>query len=245
MKEEIQEVFFNKLIEELIEHIGYYLPKTIIPDKALEELEGKINSLFFDELSVLDLHYGIGAFEVLEFNLLQQKKRNKLERNIFKLVKKKSELEAFEFAYILEKYWDQLNFFVYIAYWLKTNLSKYHKTKMELTLIGSFEMQYHLYLTHSNEFKRRFKGIIEFREKSNFTAIEIVQDYMQNLITRYSLATDKNTPPEKTNLAQTATKNTATKSEKKSVKTKKVPLLTEKEIEDFLLESVFNIKTDN
>ena len=53
MTEETQAQFFNDLIEVLIHHLGFYLPKDIIGDRVLEDLKDQIDFGIFDGLSVI------------------------------------------------------------------------------------------------------------------------------------------------------------------------------------------------
>ena len=53
MTEETQAQFFNDLIEVLIHHLGFYLPKDIIGDRVLEYLKDQIDFGIFDGLSVI------------------------------------------------------------------------------------------------------------------------------------------------------------------------------------------------
>jgi hypothetical protein len=251
MKEQSTDIFFDSLVQVLFQDLGFYIPSDIIYDKLLIELESSIPECFLDELHILDIDGGLGKFEVEEFNQRLLKKRDLLEKNIFKLLRKKDEIGVSEFVYIIEKYLDQLAFYIFITVWLKTNLKLFNKDKINIITIGSFEIQYECFQFHLKEFTKNFGSLTDIGFKINFTSYELVKGYIFDLVSRYGLAGEKsisNPKVETIELVEEAINkdNLGTKKsidKKKSIKkVQKKPLLTENEIEDFLLESVFEVK---
>ena len=150
------DAFFDKLVEALIIDLAFYIPSDIILTGVLEELEGSIPENYLNELTVLD-PMGFSEFEINEFNTRLIKKKNQLEKNIFKLLERKTTLEAFDFEFILNKYFKQLEFYLAITNWLRINLRNYNKEIIKLTTIGSFEIQYEIYNSHFNDLLIRFQ----------------------------------------------------------------------------------------
>jgi hypothetical protein len=248
MKKQSTDIFFDSLVEVLFQDLGFYIPSAIIYDKLLTELGDSIPECFLDELHILDLVGGFGRFEVEEFNERLLQKRDFLEKNIFKLLKKRGEVEISEFVYIIEKYLDQLAFYIFVTGWLKTNLKLFNKDKINIIIIGSFEIQHECFRFHLQEFTRCFGSLTDKSFKKDFTVYELVKDYIVDLISRYNLTGEKGNPNlevETLGFEHNELKKENQNSERLIIDEEKAPkkqLLTENEIEDFLLESVFNVK---
>jgi len=252
MCENSLDTFFDKLVEVLILDLALYIPSDLIPTGVLEELEGSIPDHYFNELTILD-PLGFGEFEIEEFNERLIKKKTQLEKNIFKLLESKTVLKEFEFVYILDKYFKQLEFYVAITNWLRVNLKNYNQEKINLTTVGSFEIQFEIYKSHFNEFLQHFQTDFKFTIKDEFPISELLKNYFPEMIARYQLTSSNEKGIEA--LKNSSTKNESSeltpkielehckKLETNSEPKKKKQKLTvnDNEIELFLLESVFNI----
>ena len=247
------DAFFDKLVEALIIDLAFYIPSDIILTGVLEELEGSIPENYLNELTVLD-PMGFSEFEINEFNTRLIKKKNQLEKNIFKLLERKTTLEAFDFEFILNKYFKQLEFYLAITNWLRINLRNYNKEIIKLTTIGSFEIQYEIYNSHFNDLLIRFQRDLDFSLKEEFTISELLKNYFPEMMTRYQMISVKeNDTSEIQNKADIKSQNlepttkielgdlkkTVASSEPKMKKQKLV--IDDHEVELFLLETVFNI----
>ena len=249
MKEDTQDQFLNSIVEVLIHNLAYYLPREIIPENLLLELKGKITPKVFNDLSILDVYHGIGEFEVIEFNERIAKKRERFEKTIFELLKKRKELDADEFDYILEKYFRQVEFYVAITNWLQLNTANYkhiHK-QFDLTTKGSFATQYELFSYHFNELIDRFYKGKELNFKESFTVEELVKNYLQDFLTRFQQAEEGLTADQPTQenqkelLKATTVDSQDRRQQNQTKKKKKRPMVTDQEAQDFLLTSVFTV----
>ena len=257
MNEQSLDIFFDKLVQVLIRDIAFYIPSAIIPANLLENLKDQIEEGFLDQISILDIPNGFGVFENEEFNERLILKRTLLEKNIFQLLKKKKELDDFEFNYILGKYFEQVEFYCVIVHWLNINLSFYHKNEIDSITIGCFELQNEFYKSHFVELVNLFYPSQPIQLKKEYDLSELLKVYFPDLIARYGqgkglmfqttidIPQQEFTELQRDNLKEekiAIEKNIDIINSKPKKKIKKEPLITEKEVEDFLLSTVFNIK---
>ncbi|WP_111710347.1 hypothetical protein [Lutibacter citreus] len=241
------DTFYNELVKTLFHDVIFYIPSKIIPIDVLKNLESQIPPHFLDEISLLDVYYGFGEFDLTEFNERLIKKPKLFENNIFYLLGKQNELNAPEFMYILNKYMDKVEFYCAIVNWLSINLKTFNRD-LNFGTIGIFEIQNEIYKTHFIELINCFYREEEFLLKQYYDLSEIIKIYIPDLISRidqYNLEVPiKSTAEvlrqdEKVQLDKNKTKKSTNKSKKRI---KKEPLISEKEAENFLLTNVFNIK---
>lgn len=247
MSDQSLETFFDKLVEVLIRDVGFYIPSALISANLLEDLNDQIPEGFIDQISILDIPGGFGVFENKEFNERLILKRNLLEKNIFKLLKKKKDLDAIEFNYILNKYFDQVEFYCAIVNWLSANLSVYHKNEIDINSIGSFELQNEFYKSHFVELIDLFYPSEPIQLKEYYDLSELLKVYFPDLMARYDKASSELLVKSDIDLSQHEFKEdqkNTTKRKKTTNKRKKEPLISDKEAEEFILKSVFNINFD-
>ena len=247
MSDQSLETFFDKLVEVLFKDVGFYIPSALIPANLLKEMSAKIPAGFLDQLSILDISDGFGVFELEEFNDRLILKRTLLEKNIFKLLKKKKVLDTDEFYYILDKYLDQVEFYCAIANWLSVNLGVYHKNEINVHTIGSFELQNEFYKAHFIELIDLFYASDPIQLKEYYDLSELLKVFFPDLIARYDKASNALLLKSDIDLSQQEIKE-GEKSPKKKTgakkKVKKEPLVSEQEAEEFLLKNVFHINFD-
>lgn len=247
MSNQSLETFFDKLVEVLFKDVGFYIPSTLIPANLLKDLNDKIPDGFLDQLSILDIPDGFGIFEIEKFNDRLILKRTLLEKNIFKLLKKKKELDAVEFHYILDKYLDQVEFYCAIVNWLSINLSVYHKNEINVHTIGSFELQNEFYKSHFIELTDLFYSSEPIQLKEYYDLSELLKVFFSDLIARYDKASNELLLKSDIELSQHEIKedeNTSKKETKTKKNLKKEPLVSDQEAEEFLLKTVFNVNSD-
>jgi hypothetical protein len=255
MKHHTAITFVNDLIGALLQHIIYYIPSELITGEILNQIENDIPDSFFDELSLFEIEKGVFLInneDALAINKKLLKKRSLLENNLFLLLQKKTEITSIEFEFILQKYFDQLVFFLFITNWLVSNIKKYHKDVSSLPLIGSFKLQHEYLSSHTKEISNYFAGIIDIEKEYHFTAEKLVMEYFPYLISRYQQVTLSNeNSVDDTSILEIETteivsdvdsKQQKNKSGKNLKKEKVRPQLVDEEIEIMILESIFKIK---
>jgi hypothetical protein len=254
MDEQSLDQFFGKLIKVLFNDLAFYIPSAIIPSQVLDKLKSNIPEHFLNELSILVFDQGVAEFEIEEFNERLLLKRTLLEKNITLLIRKRKEFDEFEFNYILEKYFDQVEFYFFITDWLSTNLNLYNKEQIDIVIIGAFQIQNEFYKSHFSELINLFYASKEFKLREHFNISELLNKYFPDLISRYGLSNEALTIQSNSKIPQQELNETseveALDNNEKTIinetisknKIKKEPLITQKASDDFILESVFNVK---
>ena len=258
MKQHTTITFVNDLIGVLLQNLIYYIPSELITGEVLTQIEENIPDSFFDELSLFDLEKGVFLIhneDTFAINKKLLEKRALLENNLFSLLQKSKEITPMKFEFMLQKYCDQLVFFLFITDWLISNLKKYHKEVLSLPLIGSFKLQHEYLLSHLKEIHNYFAASIDIEKEYHFTAEKLVMEYFPDLISRCQQVTLSNENSiDDTSILENETteivsdvdsKQQKNKSGKNLKKEKVRPQLVDEEIERMILKNVFKVKIDS
>ena len=250
MKEQLVTTILNGLIEELLHNSIFYVPKEIILDGVLEKLEGGIDDDFFDELSLLDINEGVVLItneDALELNDRLLEKKGLLEKNIFSLLENNHKFTPVILQLIINKYYDQLLFHLVISEWLTSNLKRFNKEEIHISIIGAFKLQYENLSAHLKDFQNYFGSLIDKDKEHNFSLEKMVMEHFPNLISKYSQITDTNAKNNNEEIepevisSQQPEKNLQIEN-KPTLKKKQRPLISEVNLEKMVLKSVFNVK---
>jgi len=253
MKEQSSTIFLNELIEVFLHNFIYYIPSEIIFDGVLEQLEGQLEDNFFDELSLLDIHEGIAQItneDAFELNTLLFDKRPLLDKNIFVILEKNLEMVAIVFQFVIEKYLEQLLFYLFISKWLITYFKKYNPNVKQLSIIGAFKLQHENFSVHLKDFYNRFEAFIDINFEPDLLTQKLVTVHFPDLISRYIQSTvktvNKNTSKINPEIEDNQPKENNKQLEKRTTKKKKQrPQIIDNEIEKMILEGVFKVKMRN
>lgn len=114
---------FNNLKDNLYKPLIFYVPRSIIPEDKKELFSASKFNLVFNKIAVIDkkgnileLKSNIKLLQLLEKPIL-------LDENIFLLLGEKEQLKPNPFNFLLEKYIEQLNFYVLISDWMDKNIA--------------------------------------------------------------------------------------------------------------------------
>ena len=250
MKEQLVTIFLNDLVEVFLQNSIFYIPREIIFDGLLDNYEGEIEDSFFDNLSLLDIDKGISHFkneDAVEVNGLLFEKRSILEKNIFTLLEKKDDFTPIVFQLIIEKYFDQLNFYLFITEWFTLNLKKYNEEKIHISIVGAFKLQHESLSTHLKDFYRYFEPLIDVNKEFDFSMEKLATEHFPDLISRYIQSTNKsiskNTNEINSESDYKESNEKIQQTDKKLTQKKKQrPQIVDKELEKMILEGVFKVK---
>lgn len=252
MSELSLETFLDNLVQVLLKDLGFYIPRSIFPEQVLEKTGIDFPEHFFDEIFYLDLKKGMMFFENNLFLGKLMEKPRLLDNTIIQLLQKKEELGEAEFDYVLEKYFDRVNFYCKTVSLLSSKLRFYFKDTVDFVTISSFELQFDIYKNHLVEMKNRFYKEKEVIVKEYYELDEIVLTYLPDFLSRlgiyYNEQTKKSTIEFKPSIIEEEKdiqeQEESDKSKVPKKRVKKEPLVTDQEAEDFLLTTVFNVKLD-
>ncbi|WP_435133098.1 hypothetical protein [Formosa sp. A9] len=169
----------------------------------------------------------------------------KLEENIFKLLRAKHEVSKFEFNYILDKYFEQVDCVCYICHWLLENLHVIKNDHSEMQNL--FNLQHEYYKKHFETLIKQFykdESAIPYSNYNKSKQLEAsIFDFIKgeqkgNTVPKFPVMLGQDTS--KSNLDKGD--GLAALSEKRPKKrSKKEPLITENAAEKELLRSIFSI----
>ncbi|WP_166963273.1 hypothetical protein [Yeosuana marina] len=234
--------FYLDLIPNLLNELFFFLSKNEIREDIIEKVD------FFKKYDVLDKVYVIDYYQgPIEYKKGRNNNRvllkgSNLEQNIFNLIEKRSEANKQEFDYVLNKYFELVEYLFFATNWMNTNLAQIVQT--DDTVIGLFHLQFMNYKKHFEALVRQFYPNREAIPKGNFNAHEIIETYfpdvLKSLEQNNSLKSNINNAEKKTTELNNAT-HLATTTDKKTKSTDKKVLITEEEAEKILLKTFFNI----
>jgi len=229
---------FNKLQINLYKSFIFYIPKNIFPAEQLDLIEDV--DQFLDKVFFLNEYGAIYEFKnqpVLVSILLKQQI---LDGNLFKLLDRKEKIKNPQIDFFTKKYIEKVHFCFYLSKWLNDNLASYD-FEINEEVKSAFQYQYHFFQQHFEQLNEHFNS----NEKSTIQPpINIgrlidnnFEELKESLFKRYDNG-DLKTVKESQNKLQVENPPNSKKRQKKE----KPAMITEQEAEDFLFETVFNLK---
>ncbi|OBX20144.1 MULTISPECIES: hypothetical protein [Bizionia] len=230
---------FNQIYEDITKRLYmpmvFYIPRRIWNQFDKEKWNGKEYDNLFDKV-VLIKPDGSNALlndEQSSHHIMIKKER--LDLNTFKLLELQSDLDTKQFDFILNKYITQLDFIKRISMWMFENVQKDIENLNQETRL-SFQLQEKAIKEHWAYVQKNFIGITQIDETTN----EIVlnkKDFksFQELMNPSGVVSS---------VTQIKSKTKEKEDEKpQKLKKEKKILVTEEEATDFLLRTVFNMKS--
>lgn len=251
MKKQSVTIFLNALIEVFLQNFIFYIPREIIFEGVLDKLEGEIEEDLFDSLAFLDIDKGISLIkneDALEINNILFEKRSILEKNIFTLLEKHNDCTPIVYQLIIEKYFDQLLFYLFITEWLTLNLKKYNEEEIHLSIVGAFKLQHESLCAHLKDFYNYFEKFVDIKKNFDFSTEKLVNQHFPDLISRFAQSVNKSIVDKKTSGNNSDAENKKHPEEnlqlkkKNTPKKKQKPQIIDNEIEKMILEAVFKVK---
>lgn len=147
---------YNELVNEFHKNYIFFIPSKIVPDDIINGPElTKIKDLL-DRVLVIDNTFQIIPIEQLNSYIDIINKAYYLDKNIFKLLDKKGEISDFQFNFILEKYYEQVEFYYQTTEFYLSNLSLPIFDNINDTIKGLFTIQHNNYKKHLEELNKQF-----------------------------------------------------------------------------------------
>ena len=253
MREQSLDAFLDNLVRVLLQDLAFFMPKSSFPKKLFRDIPLEFPEHFFDEVFYLDLKKGMMFFEVVAFSEKLMDKPQLFEHNIMQLLKKKEELGEMEFDYLLEKYFEKVQFYSNLVFFLCIKYEFYFKDSLDRMTRGIFELQLKFYKNHCLALIDRFYQGKEVQIKNHYDLEEVLEKYLPDFIYRLGiyykelvhestiefpnpvLLKDEKQYQQVEPILQEVSKK----------KLKKAPILSDKEVDDFILSTVFNVKLNS
>jgi hypothetical protein len=222
----------EELLKRIYQPTVFYLPYELFLNLSVKVKKDLESYGFFEDLGVIKSDGNVSSLNQIN-GLELYRKDVILETNLFQLLEMKERLKSQSFGFLLEKYLSNVNAWIYAYNWLYQNLVKQIPQASESN-IAMFEYQRVVLEKHLISLKQYF----EFKPHGNPTKNEIANILLDN---KEALPLDKVLID---NIVE-ATKDIGHVEKQKSIKKgEKEILLTAKQADDYLLKTVFNLKTD-
>ncbi len=213
------------LQEKLYKPFIFFIPESIIPEEKKGSTEAKrlepiLNAIIFVDKNGLDRGLDQNP------NLLELFGKNSyLDENMFLLLDEKERLTSAQFNFLIKKYIEQFNVFDYVSNWLNENLTLYID-KVEDKIKAYFVFQKMAFQNHKELLQQNFTLNVIPQPKPKEVVDQIENTF--KAFDQFKIIRENKEP----------TPKPVHKNPKK-----KPILITQEQAEDFLLRTVFNIKT--
>ena len=230
---------FEKILGDLLENLCnasvFFISKNILNYIDIKELENE-GAKFVSMLNIpylIDDKGFLAEERGLNYGLEIMKKKGVLKNNIFLLSQFKDKYGSESFNYILNQYGIYVESFLFLSKWLNDNYDKHINSKYK-ELKRAFNLQTFFFDEHKSEFEKRF----------NITTIPVVNS--QEIISSSLHNKDFNLTSLNFTNKVISTKTDSKKLQKNLKKAYLNQLKTKTLLnaEHYLLETVFNVKTD-
>lgn len=242
MSKKSLEKFYNDLIPPIWEELYFYISDQNLPANLFDKYEHLEIHKIFNKIFVVDWKLGPILYKKERSIATLLLKTSLLEKNIFKLLKRKNNTQPYEFNFILEKYFAQVEIIFLITIWTNENLSFQTKLQQDDKTSTIFQIQFSTFKTHFEKLIKHFYPNKEELPSSNFNILDTIETHFPDLFERYNRNDSIAIAKPKDGLKNSELNNkgkkiiaVASKEDKKKL------IITEKQADEFILESVFYI----
>ncbi len=244
MDKETLDAFGWRLTVKLWDELYFFIPDNGVFRKVFGQKEYFKENKVLDTILVMDYYQGPMYYKEDRNKLKVFTKSEILRKNLYGLFEKQQTLGSSAFKFVLDEYYKQLDFFLFLSKWMHENIKDH--IKMGKVPEGIFYYQYMTYKTHMEALVKQFyptrKEVPQSTLNSwkdidtNFKEIDIGLKRMP--LVNFDVGnTFKKSKGRNTIIAKR-------QQGKITPTTKKRPLLESCEAENELLKSVFKVKTN-
>lgn len=235
------EILYKNLISKLWEELLFFIPDNEISNEFLENHEEIEFEKFRNKIIVIDYYKGPILYKTDRDNNLIILKNTSLKKSTRQLLNAKANFDEQEFSYILELYYEQVECLYFITNWLNKNITQV--LPQEDTILGLFKLQYNFHKSHFETILKQFYPDMQFLPKGNFNIGKSLASSFPHVSKLFYTRDSQNIIPGVSNLQEELHENLPTSTNKKTQrsKNKKLPLISDSEVETILLERIFNI----
>ncbi|WP_158848129.1 hypothetical protein [Algibacter sp. L1A34] len=225
--------FYLSLIPNLLTELFFFIPKNEISQDIIEKFEFFKTTNIFNKIYVMDYNQGPMEYKNTRSNKHLLLKTSDLDKNLFSLLEKKSEVKEYEFDYILEKYFELAECLFYITNWMKDNMAQ--MDQYSDGVLGIFHIQSLNYKKHFESLVKNFYPSRAILPKGNFNAQHLIETYFPDIESGY------NNSKKRTVTAPIVQIDNQSEKKPQQKKLHKTLLVTDLEAETVLLKHVFNL----
>lgn len=247
MKAQPLELFFDELVKTLLQDFLFYIPGEIIPENVVVQLTRRNSEEIFDTFLGVDTNNGLYEYEFESFNERLFEKHSSLEGNIFQIGEKHAEISPGQFEQLLYKYYEQVEFYVFVSNWLIQNVDAFKTGEEFLEISASLRFQSDYLNKHLEELLEHFFDGKELFVKLEFSKQELMEYYIPDVVSRFArqnkVLNENVRSGSDIQKSEALEHSTAQKTGVPTKKTKRKLIITEEQADRFILETVFHIKT--
>ncbi|WP_418602806.1 hypothetical protein [Hwangdonia sp.] len=211
----------------------FYFPKALFPNLSAETKKMLMEYRFFEDIGIIKTNEDIRSLRIPTNALEIYKKDNVLEGNLFQLLEMKDRLGRESFRFLFDKYLSNVKAWIFGYKRLLENFdSCMPKTSKNKKIF--FEYQCRALDDHLIKLNQKFQ--FNFKNTKTTNLIDVLSKHKSVFPFNKSIHHS---------LIRSIEKNDNEKERETKKPIKKQLLLTEKEADEFLLKTVFNVKTDH
>ncbi|MEO9661173.1 MAG: hypothetical protein ABJO28_15730 [Maribacter dokdonensis] len=215
------------LVQKLNRPFLFYLPMSIVPETVMEAFGSIDIETFFDTVVLYGNNGEINEISTGSPYTQLLEKPTLLGHNILRLLDEQAALNTSRFNALLEKYVQQLRFYVFTSRWMYEHIGE-HCT-IEKNVKSYFKLQNTAYVHHKEEIESKF----QIRINTDLTSRQILDHLKKDTSTTLSkLVGNVDESPYENKFSNTDIL--------KETPIEKRPLITDREARSFLLKTVFN-----
>ena len=216
------------LIENLTRNYIFYIPSEIYTTVENSEFKGLVPKEEYDKIVYYESKSKVRTTNLDQMILLDlMNKKEVLKQNVILLLEAKTSLSSPAFNIVLKDYQNHLKWHVHVSSWMHENLKSSFPNVKDV-LINAFQFQSKNFRSHHLEIESHFQLNHEDVQLNNIDVINSL----------------------KTNFPETSKQNTVfninqTNSEKSTISEEYIEekqIITDEDIDDFLLETIFNVE---
>jgi len=229
---------FDKLRKDLYTPLIFFVPKSIIPEDKKTLLEDSELKHLFNKVVIVK-NDGAG-YELKDQPVLIRimQKEERMDQLVFDLLDIKESINQTQFNFLFEKYCEHLNLYLHISEWFTKNL-KANIDNVTDELESAFQLQYEIFAKHFEKLKVHLLITEQDKPTKTINTVELIESHFSDLKKYVSEHVVTDTPT--IDIANTEAQETSNKKPIKKAKNKKESLISDKQSESFLLETVFGV----
>ena len=235
IKEPLRDYYLS-LIPNLIADFFFFIPKNKISPDIIDKVDFLKNKQVYKKVFLIDYYEGFMEYIKGNSSGYFIIKQNNLEKNIFSLLEKKSEVASYEFEFVLEKYFELAECLFFITNWMNTHIARIGFYDADAWKI--FRLQELNYKKHFEMLVKNFYPSREIVPKGNFNTLELIDKYFPDI---KGLFDEQKRKPDLTKDTKEEDKNENKITLSNRKKAKKEALISEGEAEELMLKSIFNL----
>lgn len=225
----------NKEMQDLIDSVMkpmlFYAPSEILTSSAYTFSDEMKNYPIFDLFLIADENGRVTPYEEGVHSMMIFRKEHVFNSNVFQLLEIKGRNNDDAFKYLIEKYMAQVRSYHDSYIWMYDSVDTFMKGA-SVNVKSNLKLQMTITMQHVADLESRFSGYDSIETES-----------IDSILAKTSSIKDAGESQDTINNKSNDSAGKSHISKSKPTKRKKVVLATDKEVDEYLLKTIFNINT--